>query len=396
MFKLGDNNGWEAWAPKVTSSSSGQTCIAWNDRDVYTSHSRIRVVCSSNGGKTFGPIRTLSASLEAAAQDRVAIATSGTAWVVVWVYTGGNGGAFVPHRHALFSRGTHANAGPMSTQGSWSSPSQLNPFASQTGFDDFVSIAYGNGVFVAGMASQRKSGGSGSDYDVLIVWSTDDGDSWPSSQAVVVDDSVEDEHAIQIAISPDGTFASVVYHRINAGNHVYFSAASTSALGTWSTPVPLSSSGTADLNPSIAVGSDGSLLVTWQSSSAILWSLSNDGGTVWSSPQPSVALSRIPSVTIIDGMWLMYYASNNRLYALTSTDLGASWKSKPGTTDIPAKTSLTWPDGTFDEERDEHIFQTYNTQTGLWMATWVSSRPQGGGDWDIAFSVSANATDYFQ
>jgi Neuraminidase (sialidase) len=217
----------------------------------------------------------------------------------------------------------------------WTPPVPLdNKAAVDSRSDDVPQITTdGNGIWIAVWSS---FGFSGSDFDILVSHSTDNGATWTASVALNTNagsDTGNDEYP-QIATDGQGHWAAVWQSDENLGGSIgtdndIFVARSTDNGATWTPPAPLNNNAANDGNASdedthIATDGQGTWLAVWVAfkfsgnDDDILFARSLDNGATWTAPEalnttaasdtggdkdPRIATDR-------HGVWLAVWASD--------------------------------------------------------------------------------------
>ena len=157
--------------------ASGTWLAVWDRQEGPTAgDSEVWFSRSTNDGASWSPMQILNTTwaTDGFARDgspHVAGDGSGT-WIVVWTGNNDLGGTIGVDDDVLYARSTDDGV-------TWSAPLALNSYAagdsSDDGPDDFL---YDNGVWAVIWETQEDVGGIGTDADVVISRSTDDGLSW--------------------------------------------------------------------------------------------------------------------------------------------------------------------------------------------------------------------------
>jgi hypothetical protein len=177
----------------------------------------------------------------------------------------------------------------------------------------------GQGTWIAIWSSDNSLGGTiGADLDILMVRSTDDGDNWTEPMVLNANarrDVGNDWHP-QLTTDGRGTWVAIwsidepQVGTIGFGDYIVV-ARSTNEGGTWTEPVPMSTSSVFDEAssnfPQLSTDKSGVLIATWISDTTlggtigrdldILIVRSTDGGANWSMPRALNTAARSDGMT---------------------------------------------------------------------------------------------------
>jgi Neuraminidase (sialidase) len=265
-------------------------------------------------------------------------------------------------------------------------------------------------------ASDDSLGGTiGTDGDILVARSTDDGATWTAPAALntnATSDSGNDSEP-QATTDGAGSWVAVWDSDDSLGGTIgpdydILLAISTNDGATWTAPAALnanatSDSGAGDWFPQITTDGAGSWVAVWESDNSlgrtiggdadILVARSTDDGTTWTAPaalntsavNDSEGDSRPQVTTDGAGSWVAVWFSRDSLggtigpdadiLAARSTDDGATW-----TAPAALNTNATSDSG------DDARVQVATDGAGGWVAVWDSDDSLGdtiGGDYDI-------------
>lgn len=279
------------------------------------------------------------------------------------------------------------------------------------------------GHVVAVWTSNYNVGGTiGTDYDILVSRSDDDGATWSAAaplNSTAATDNTTDDQAV-IATDGAGTWIASWVSQYNLGGTIgtdndLFVARSLDNGATWSTVSVLNTNATTDAssatdnNASLAWCGGTNWVATWQTiddfggtvgtDTDIAYATSSDGGQTWSTAALLYAGAATDG-TLIDlsprvagdatGHAVALWTSANDLggtigndadiVAVTSADAGVTW-SAPVAVNSSAAT-----DGGFSDF--DGVLTTDGA--GTWMASWRSQWPPTGTDNEIMASRSTN------
>jgi Neuraminidase (sialidase) len=344
------------------------------------------------------------------------------AWVAVWRSSSFS----VPVREdydILLARSADGGA-------TWVGQAELNSYAGGDADGDYAPqlATDGQGNWVAVWQSWHSLGGTiGSDADILMARSTDDGVTWTDAAALNTNAASDTGHDAlpQLATDEQGLWIAVWRSRDSLGDTIgtdydVLLARSTDAGVTWSAPAPLNTNAASDEfddeRPQLTTDGAGTWVAVWeywgpgrrpgQIELDIRVSRSTDGGATWNSP---VALNtnaasdagddRAPQLTYglveVGGQptWVATWQSGDSLgvtigadddiLVSRSTDGGVTW------TDPAALNANAATDHPFND-RDSSPRLATDGQ-GNWVAVWQSVNSLGdtiGSDADILFARS--------
>jgi predicted neuraminidase len=353
--------------------------------------------------------------------DRTAQVTTdgqGT-WVAVWTSLGSLGGTIGTDRDILVARSTDDGV-------TWTAPAALNTNAATDSGHDLVAqlTTDGLGNWVAVWASDDSLGDTiGTDWDILVARSTDDGATWTAPAALntnAASDSGDDFAWIafgpQVTTDGQGSWVAVWHSddslggTLSAYRDIFFSRSS-DAGATWTAPAALNSNAAMDSgndnSPQVTTDGAGNWVAAWDSyfslgpDADIVVSRSTDAGATWTAAaalNTNAAMdsgndSRLEVTTDGAGNWVAVWESQDWLgdtigtdadiFVSRSTDAGATW-----TAPVPLNTNAA----TDSEAADTRPLVTTDS-VGNWVAVWVSNNSLGdtiGTDWDI---LVARSTD---
>jgi uncharacterized delta-60 repeat protein len=378
------------------------------DTDIFVSR-------SADAGDTWSDPVPLNANAATDSGDdtmpKVAADGAGN-WVAVWHSDDSLGGTIGTDHDILMSRSTDDGV-------SWTAPMALNAnAAADSGADDNPELTSdGAGNWVAVWSSDDTLGGTaGSDRDILVSRSTNNGANWTSPSALnsnAASDSHYDEFP-QISTDSTGNWVAVWNSPDSLGGTIgydkdIFVSRSADAGATWTALEVLNTNASTDSQvdyyPEIA--NDGAnWIAVWSSAEDldgsagtdydVFVSRSVDAGATWSAPETlntnagvDSGTDNFPQITTDGaGNWVAVWYSNDSLDATIGTDndallsqsvdAGVTW-----TAPVPLNTYAA-SDSSFDASP-----QVATDGAGNWVAAWTSNDSLGGTNdtnWDIFFT----------
>jgi len=353
----------------------------------------------------------------------IGIATDGKGhWVCAWSADGLVGGPLGTDNDILVARSVDNGA-------NWSSPVPLNTSAATDDGQDFnVRIATDRfGHWVAVWNSSSTLGNTiGTDHDILVARSIDNGANWsipvPLNTNAATDTGIDGN--AEIATDGFGHWVVVWSSSDSLGNtigtdHDVLVARSVDNGANWSNPVPLNSNAASDsgvdYNPVVTTDREGHWVTVWYSDdtlggttgtdSDIHFSRSVDNGANWSLVAPLNTNAGTDSgddseprvATDEHGNWLAVWTSDDKLgdtigadydiLVARSKDNGATWSN-------PAPLNN---DAASDAGGDSSVSIAVDG-LGDWVAIWESENPPTGtpnNEWDIRVARSIDAGDHW-
>ncbi len=302
-----------------------------------------------------------------------------------------------------------ALAAPTAWAQAWSDATPLNSNAAGDVGDDFsvVLACDGAGTWVAAWWSNDDFGGTiGTDRDILVARSVDDGATWNAAMPLNTNAATDtgDDDGPEVATDGAGNWIVAWDSYDTLGGTIGTDAdilvsRSMDNGATWTDPAPLNNGagtdGAADYNPALAADGTSNWLAVWYSSNDlggtigtdhdILFAHSSDGGVTWSDPAPvnmnaatdleDDVLPRV--VTDGAGTWMVVWASwddlggtigpDSDILGATSTDSGMNW-----TTPLPIHSNAASDIG------DDQIPALTTDRAGTWLAAWQSREDLDG------------------
>jgi len=339
-------------------------------------------------------------------------------WIAVWSSYNAIPGPGTTDRDIHFARTIDNGA-------NWSNPLPLNAnFATETASDEYPVIATdGKGNWVAVWSAVNSGGSLGTDVDILVARSIDNGANWsipvPLNTNATTDSG--DDYTPDIATDGQGHWVAVWRSGDTLGGTIgsdldILVARSIDNGASWTSPAPLSSNAATDTgsdnSPRIVTDRKGNWLAAWASTNTLNASppadndihfvRSIDNGEHWSLVAPlntnagsdSGTDSSVQLACDGQGNWVAAWSSNDSLGGTIGSDYdillsrssnnGASW-SPPA----PLNT-----DAAVDSDSDT-IPSIATDRVGRWVVIWegagIGGPPSGDSDIRIARSIDNGA-----
>lgn len=334
--------------PQVTTDGAGKWVAVWQSTvdldDELGTDNDILVALSTDNGVTWTDPEALNtnADTDSGEDTRPQVTTDGDGtWVAVWSSDDDLGSTIGTDSDILVAVSTNNGA-------TWTAPEALNTNADSDSGDDFGSqvTTDGAGKWVAVWHSDDTLGSTiGTDRDILVARSTDDGDTWTSPAKLNTNAGSDSGADVTPQVATDGAGKWVAVWRSNdtLGGTIgtdtdILVARSTDNGATWTTPEELNTNADSD------TGNDTSPQVT------------TDDGTNWVAVWPS------------DDDFGETLGTDRDIMVAVSTDDGDTW------TDPAALNSNAGSDGQAND------FQPQVSTDGLgnWVAVWNSTSSLGG------------------
>lgn len=261
-----------------------------------------------------------NATTDSGTDNNPDLATDGQGNVVaVWLSNDPLGGTIGTDLDVLVARSNDGGA-------TWSPPAPLNSNASSDSASDRnPAIATdGNGTWIAVWETPADTGGTGTDQDIFMARSTDNGQTWSTMSPVNTDATTDNESDFDPAIAADGAGNWVVTWTTDPFDTI--TAASTNGGASWNAPVLLAASAGDDFEPTVATDGAGLWVVAWASN--------HDSGGI---------------------------GNDDDIMFCRSTNVGASWTS-------PAPLNVTA--GSDDPEEDDFRPSLATDRNGNWICAW--------------------------
>jgi Neuraminidase (sialidase) len=336
-------------------------------------------------------------------------------WVAVWHSLNSLGGAIGTDRDILVARSTDGGV-------TWTAPAALNTnAATDSGQDRRAQVTTdGLGAWVAVWGSDDSLGDTiGTDYDILVARSTDNGATWTAPTALntnAATDSGDDHRWPQVTTDRLGNWVAAWHSEdslegtVGTDDDIFFSRSS-DAGATWTAPAALNNNAATDSEydgkPQVTTDGAGNWVVAWESyfspdtDADIFFSRSSDAGATWTA---AAALNTnagtdsrhdfvVQVTTDGAGNWVAVWDSQDSLgdtiglehdiLVSRSTNAGATW-----TAPVPLNTNAATDSG------GDHTPQLTTDGAENWVAVWESyDSLEGtiGTDGDILLARSTNA-----
>jgi len=344
--------------PEVTTDRNGTWVAAWESWDslVGSIGTDLDILYSRSfdNGATWTPPAVLNnnAGSDSGFDRFPQITTDGDGnWVAVWQSNENLGGATGTDLDIFVSRSADTGA-------TWTSPAALNTNAGSDSGNDFKPQATtdGAGNWVAMWYSYDDMGGTvGTDADILVSRSTDNGLTWTSPTVLNTNAAVDSggDNFPQVTTDGIGNWVAVWQSNVDLGgigtdDDVFVSRSINNGL-TWTVPAALNTNAAGDLGndrtPQVTTDGKGNWVATWYSDEDL-------GGTI---------------------------GTDNDILASRSTDAGVSWGA------VAALNTNAGSDSGFD-----YGPEVTTDGSGNWVAVWFSTETLSstiGTDYDIFFSL---------
>ena len=362
-----------------------------------------------------------NAAVDGGEDDLVDVTTDGAGnWVAIWRSNDALGNTIGSDYDILVARSTDSGT-------TWTAPVALNTNAATDVGDDWSPqvTTDGAGNWVAIWRSTDALGNTiGSDYDILVARSTDNGATWTAPVALNTNAATDVGADLYAQVTTDGAgnWVAVWDSRDDLSGTIgsdydILVARSTDNGATWTAPVALDTDaggdGGDDRRPQVTTDGAGNWIAAWGSREDlsgtigsdfdILVARSTDSGTTWTAP---VALNTNAATDIFDdrrvevttddaGNWVAIWGSrdtpdftsgaNMDIRTARSTDNGATW-----TAATILHTRFT---EAIHDEFDHAHPQLTTDGVGNWLAIWESRDFLSGifdSPFDIRVALSTN------
>jgi len=342
-----------ALGPQVETDGAGNWIVVWVsdenldgtigiDRDLFVS-------LSTDNGVTWTPPTVLNsnASADWGDDERPRLLSEGAGkWLAIWDSNDGLDSTIGTDRDILISRSADNGL-------TWSSPTALNSNAptdsSRNDYEAQAATDRTGNLVVVWMSYDQMGASPGEDFDIFVCCSADGGATWnePASVNAYAAIDTEDDMRPHIATDGAGNWVTVWYSDNNLGgaigtDHDILVSRSTDNGASWTAPVPLNTNSVDDSGRDdwcrLDTDGAGSWLAVWQSNEDlggaigtdrdIFASCSTDNGVTWADP---VALGTNAGGDIgqdmfaqlgtdCAGQWVVAWNSNDPLGSTIDTD----------------------------------------------------------------------------
>ncbi len=302
------DSGWD-WYPQVATDDAGNWVVIWRSYEnvggTIGTDADILVARSTDNGATWtapAPLNT-NAATDSGYDGWPEVTTDGAGnWVAVWMSDENLGGTIGTDRDILVARSTDNGA-------TWTAPAPLNTNApTDSGWDDMPEVTTdGGGNWVAVWYSTENLGGTiGTDSDILVARSTDNGATWTAPAALntnAATDSGNDHAKPQVTTDGAGNWVAVWGSQDSLGGTIgtdmdILVSRSTDNGATWTYPAALNTNAATDSAsegwPAVTADGAGNWVAAWGSDDSlggtigtdwdILVASSTENGTTWTAP----------------------------------------------------------------------------------------------------------------
>ena len=352
-----------------------------------------------------------NATVDTGGDFNIAVAKNGQGnWVAVWSSNENIGGGIGTDFDILFSLSSDGGQ-------TWSSPAALNSGAGSDVANDYrPSISFGeNGQWLV----VWDSGTAFADFDIFVSRSSDAGQTWSAANQVSEPGGADIATDMNATIDTDGAGKWMVLWdstenvsgAIGTDQDILISVSQDNG-GSWSAPNALNSNAAvddeSDFGPSIASDGMGNWIAAWSVFEDILYSRSTDNGNSWTASInvvggtfPNDGADFSPRIfTDRDGTWLLVWESGDTLnnaigddqdvLVVRSVDAGANWST------VAALNGTASTDSNNDSNMDSSPSLSVD-RDGNWIAIWQSDSNVNGAlgtDTDIltAYSIDDGVT----
>ncbi len=388
---------------QIAADGQGTWIVVWesNDRLDWTVGDDWDILFSrsTDDGMTWSaPVPVHATAMTDDASDKQpTVSTDGLGnWVVAWRSANSLGGMIDSDWDILFTRSSDNGA-------TWSHPVALNSNAvgDDSGDYDVQLAADGQGTWLATWFSEDDLGGTiGSDQDILLSRSADDGQTWSAALPLDVGagtDNREDAYP-HVATDSSGRWIVAWQSRNLSGDPLgtdqdILVAQSSDNGASWSTPAPLNTNAATDTgtdsNVVLIADGVGHWVAVWDSNDDldgtigsdrdILFARSSDDGNTWTAPaalNSNAGSSQSygdsdPSLTTNEhGAWIAVWGSydlrdttgeDTEILVSYSLDNGETWSA-----------SQVLNSNAFGDEGTDEDSHVASDRDGRWIAVWSS------------------------
>ena len=279
------------WRPQVTTDGKGHWVAVWNSTDslgdTIGTDLDILVARSTDNGATWtapAPLNT-NAATDSGVDYAPEVTTDGAGhWLAVWCSTENLGGTIGSDYDVLTAWSTNNGV-------TWTAPAALNTNAATDSGDDWLPqvTTDGAGHWVVVWYSDDDLGGTiGTDRDILVAGSTNNGATWTAPAALNTNAATDLGGDSEPQVTTDGMGNWVAVWRsddslgstIGTDNDILV-ARSTDNGATWTPPAALNTNAATDsgddYNPQVTTDGLGNWVAVWGSSDSL-------GGTIGTDP----------------------------------------------------------------------------------------------------------------
>jgi len=312
-------DGWGDWCPEVATDGAGHWVAVWwsfarfggnplGDWDIVVARS------TDNGATWTAPAAlNTNAGSDSGDDEYPQVATDGGSnWVAVWYSTDDLGGTIGTDWDTLVARSTDNGA-------TWTAPVALNTNATtDSGTDRQSQVATdGGGNWMAVWESNDDLGGTiGTDYDILVARSTNNGATWTAPAALNTNAATDSgsDMAPQVTTDGGGNWVAVWCSTDSLGGTIggdvdILVARSTNTGATWTAPAALNSNAATDsgndYNPQAATDGGGNWMAVWESDDSLGGTIGTDWDILYATeiaaPVPVGGVAELPHLSDSSG-----------------------------------------------------------------------------------------------
>ena len=350
------------YGPRVATDGSGNWVAVWHSNDtlgntIGTDYDILVARSVNNGASWTAPVAlNTNATWDSGFDGSPDLATDGAGnWVAVWDADHSLGGG---DEDILVARSTNNGA-------TWTDPALLNSNSANASPDQLPDLATdGAGNWVAVWHTSDTLGGGQADYDILVARSTDNGANWTDPAALNANATSDSGHDLEPSVTTDGAGNwAAVWHSSDSlegtigTDYDILVAWSTNNGASWTAPTALNTNAATDSGvdyvPQVTTDGAGHWVAVWESNENlggtigtdldILVARSTDNGATWTAPAALNTNAAVdsgddvyPEVTTDGGgNWVVVWDSNDTLggtigtdddiLVARSTDNGANW-----------------------------------------------------------------------
>jgi hypothetical protein len=300
----------EDWDPQVTTDGKGNWVAVWESSTIWTDWD-ILVARSTDNGVTWTAPAALNTNAAADSGDDWCpeVTTDGGGnWVAVWHSNDGLGGSIGDDHDILVARSTDNGE-------HWTDPEPLNTnAATDSGSDWYAQVTTdGGGNWLAVWQSDDDlSGTIGTDPDILVARSTDNGATWTAPAALNTNAATDSrsDRLPQVTTHGKGNWVAVWQSNDDLGGTIgtdddILTARSTENGATWTAPAALNTNAAADSgddwSPEVTTDGGGNWVAVWHSNDSLGGTIGWDYDILYSTCSPLDAdCDGIPDVTDAD------------------------------------------------------------------------------------------------